>query len=162
MRYEPTKHFEDESRQTRIIGDLDTSDWWWNLHRSLPEGHFVIPLIFASDATFLTNFCGDKDIDPINFTVANIHPKIRNCPNRQAWRCLGIFPEPGEIMQQVLQDMLFELPDLWNDGIKLTCPDGKIRFGHLILAAWIADYVEYNKLFTQVYGSCTICTTPTD
>ncbi|RPA70687.1 hypothetical protein BJ508DRAFT_219104, partial [Ascobolus immersus RN42] len=178
MTYLPRKEYDGPDKKYRIVGDLFTTDWWWNKQARLPKGHFLIPLIFASDGTFLTNFCGDKDIDPINFTVGNIDPKVRNCPSRQAWRCLGIFPErpkrsekqsacraeerleASDIVQCVLELLLKTLPKMSRKGIKIMCPDGKMRIGHPVLACWIADYVEYNKLFSQVYGSCTICKTP--
>lgn len=48
------------------------------------------------------------------------------------------------------------------EGIELTCPDGKVRRGYPVLAAWLGDYPEYIKLFTASYMSCPTCEAPKD
>ena len=66
----------------------------------------------------------------------------------------------AESVQSVLELVLQELPALWEKGIEILCPDGKVRIGHPVIASWSADYPEYIKLFTASYMSCPICTVP--
>ena len=68
----------------------------------------------------------------------------------------------AESVQSVIELVLRELPTLWEKGIEILCPDGKVRVGHPVIAAWLADYPEYIKLFTATYMSCPICTAPKD
>src|SRR5690606_22605085 len=67
-----------------------------------------------------------------------------------------------ETVQMVLDLVLKELGTLWTSGMEVTCPDGKVRIGHPVLAAWLGDYPEYMKLFTTSYMSCPICIAPRD
>jgi hypothetical protein len=60
----------------------------------------------------------------------------------------------------VLDLVLKELEDLWKNGMEITCPDGKVRIGHPVIAGWLGDYPEYMKLFTTSYMSCPICIAP--
>ncbi|RPA70531.1 hypothetical protein BJ508DRAFT_337105, partial [Ascobolus immersus RN42] len=52
----------------RVFTEMHTGDWWWNLQAAIDEeigpGHFVIPILFGSDETHLTNFSGDKAVWP--------------------------------------------------------------------------------------------------
>lgn len=82
MTYSPVKEYDPTASGYRIVSDLHTTDWWWKKQEELEDGHFLIPLIVASDSAQLTNFSGDKDVDPVNITAANIDPRIRDCPSR--------------------------------------------------------------------------------
>jgi len=62
-----------------------------------------------------------------------------------------------DVLKALLKDALVEM---WKTGIKLTCPDGKVRYGHPVAVGWIGDYPEYCKLFTTIHGSCPICVAP--
>lgn len=62
----------------------------------------------------------------------------------------------------VLDLVLKELENLWKNGMKITCLDGKIRIGYPVIADWLGDYPEYMKLFTTSYMSCPICIAPRD
>ena len=67
-----------------------------------------------------------------------------------------------ETIQAVLRMILKDLERLGKEGMKITCPDGVIRYGHPVLAGWLADYPEYIKLFAAKYNSCPVCVAPTD
>ena len=142
----------------------------------IPKGHFIIPLIFGSDETFQTNFSGDKNIWPLSMSVGNIPSKYRNKPLTAAWRLLALLPirpkraskqtvdnektSALETVQMVLNKVLKELQPMWESGMRITCPDGKVRIGHPVIAGWLGDYPEYIKLFTSSYMSCPTCITP--
>ena len=111
-------------------------------------------------------------------SVGNIPSKHRNKPLTAAWRLLALLPirpkrasgsktnindektSALETVQMVLDKVLGELHSLWNNGMRITCPDGKIRIGHPVMAGWLGDYPEYIKLFTSSYMSCPTCITP--
>lgn len=63
----------------------------------------------------------------------------------------------AECIQEVLRDALEDIERLYREGIDVVCPDGKIRTGHPVFGAWLADYEEYYKLFTQKHMSCPVC-----
>ena len=67
-----------------------------------------------------------------------------------------------ETIQGVLRLILKDLERLGREGMRITCPDGVVRFGHPVLAGWLADYPEYIKLFAASYKSCPICIAPSD
>ena len=51
-----------------------------------------------------------------------------------------------DVLHQVLDLVVADLNQLREDGLALECGDGIIRDGRPLLASWIADYLEYNKL----------------
>lgn len=68
--------------------------------------------------------------------------------------------QAAEIVQEVLRIVLEPLKRLYEEGIEVVCPDGKVRRGHPKIYGWIADYPEYIKLFTIANKSCPICIVP--
>lgn len=140
-------------------------------------GRFVIPIIFGSDETFQTNFSGDKNIWPLIMSIGNFPVQYRNTLVNACWRLMALLPvrpkraskvnvdEEKRAALKTVQDVLAilmkkELVDLWETGITLTCPDGKVRIGYPVVVGWIGDYPEYCKLFTTIHGSCPICVAP--
>lgn len=122
------------------------------------KGHFVIPIILGSDETFQTNFSGDKNIWPLHVSVANIPARYRNTIKHAAWRLVALLPirpkraakvksqvdnektSALETVQMVLNRVLSDLHHL-EGGIKIVCPDGKIRIGHPVLQTWIGKRI---------------------
>ncbi|KAF8416585.1 hypothetical protein EV426DRAFT_509221, partial [Tirmania nivea] len=50
----------------------------------LPIGATLVPVLFASDATHLTNFSGDSKVWPLYMSIGNIKSSIRNQPTSHA------------------------------------------------------------------------------
>jgi hypothetical protein len=42
----------------------------------------------------------------------------------------------------------------------LDCADGKVRLCYLIVATWIADYMEYVLVARMISGFCPVCEIP--
>ncbi|RPA72759.1 hypothetical protein BJ508DRAFT_216751, partial [Ascobolus immersus RN42] len=190
IHYLPEKWFAEGDPDSRVVGPAYTADWWieeqikldnHTSSSSSPEpeiGHFLIVIVAASDATQLTNLIGDQELNPVNFTLANFDSEIRQCPTRAAWRCVGLLPQnlkysvsadnPKEEQRQtalaivhwILYDIFIVVNRLYEKGMKVVCPDGKIRIGHPVLSGWIADYIEALKIFGIVSGSCPVCQIP--
>ena len=59
---------------------------------SLPVGATLVPVLFASDATHLTNFSGDGKLWPLYMSIGNIKSSIRNRPTSYAWVPVAILP----------------------------------------------------------------------
>lgn len=144
----------------------------------LPEGATLVPIICFSDETHLTNFSGDKKIWPIYMTIGNIRSATRNKPSNLAVVLLGLLPiSPakgtlnraddatykklkGEALHKALAQIFRPLQAAAKDGVALQCPDLEVRLCFPRLAAWIADYPEYTKLFNVSHQSCPVCTVP--
>lgn len=108
--------------------------------------------------------------------VGNMPAKFRNKILTAAWRLIALLPirpkraskqnvddektSALETVQMVLDHVLQELQPLWENGMEITCPDGKVRIGHPVIAGWLGDYPEYCKLLTQSYMSCNTCVAP--
>ena len=73
--YGPSRLF--DSNGGRIYNEIHTGNWWWEMQDMLPEGGTLVPLIFASDKTHLTNFSGDKSAWPLYMSLGNINKEIR-------------------------------------------------------------------------------------
>ncbi|KAI0754751.1 hypothetical protein C8Q80DRAFT_1226925 [Daedaleopsis nitida] len=113
IRYAPEKLFKDDKGQNRIIDEMWTADWWWDLQSVLPDGATIAPVILSSDKTTLSRFSGDK----------------------QAWPSYRLF---HACMEAILQPLI----KAGNDGVEMVCSDDAVRQVHPILAAYIADHPE--------------------
>jgi hypothetical protein len=65
-----------DSEGCRIYSEMNTGDWWWDSQEQLPQGATIVPLIFASDKTHLTNLSGDKQAWPLYMTIGNIRKDL--------------------------------------------------------------------------------------
>ena len=52
-----------------------------NVKLTLREVDTLVPMIFMSDGTHLSNFAGDKRERPVDITIGNITAKIRQMPS---------------------------------------------------------------------------------
>ena len=54
-----------DSADHRIYSEMNSGEWWWETQEQLPDGATILPVIFASDKTHLTNCSGDKSTWPL-------------------------------------------------------------------------------------------------
>ena len=113
---------------------------------TLPIGSTLVPVLFASDATYLTNFSGDGKVWPLYISIGNIRSSIRNKLTSHAWvpmaillnspKCIKKVPgwsaeEQEHEAMQVLYDLLkFVLRPLSNsarDGHNIKCGDEVVK-----------------------------------
>jgi len=169
MVYGPIRIFDSGGR--RIYNEIYTADWWWETQNAVPEGGTVIPLLFGSDKTHLTNFSGDKAAWPLYMTLGNIKKEVRRQSSKRAWVLVALLPIPpkhpesGEIQMTwhtAINKVLEPIKDvnLNGSGYSLDCPDGKVRQCYPIVAAWIADYMEYVVVARLISGFCPVCEIP--
>jgi hypothetical protein len=57
-------------------------------------GDTVVPLIFMSDRTHLSNFAGDKKEWPVYMTIGNLSTKIRQMPPAHTFVMVALLPIP--------------------------------------------------------------------
>ena len=169
--YGPVRLFDTNGR--RIYNEIYTADWWWDTQDKILEGGTVVPLLFGSDKTHLTNFSGDKAAWPLYMTLGNIKKEIRRQSSKRAWVLVALLPIPpkhpesGEIhttwhtaIEKVLEPIKFV--DLSGPGYSWNCCDGQVRRCYPVVAAWIADYMEYVVLGRLISGFCPVCEIPKD
>ncbi|KAF8415072.1 hypothetical protein EV426DRAFT_541794 [Tirmania nivea] len=149
---------------------MNTASWWWDTQMTLPIGAMLVPVLFASDTTHLTNFSGDGKVWPLYMSIGNIKSSIRNQPTSHTWVLVALLPNalkcvkriPGwsEDKQeqegiQVIHDLLtFVLRPLSNtarDGHNVKCCDEVIRRCYFQVAGWLADHME-NSTIHGIYS----------
>ena len=112
----------------------------------------IIPLIFGSSSTQLTNFFGDKKVWPLYLTIRNLPARIRNSSDSLSIipiALLLVFPPRKDDktqeryyygIQDVLQRILKMFQSASMDGMEIVCADAKSRICHPIACAWLADH----------------------
>src|SRR5690606_11766362 len=143
--------------------------------------------IFASDGTQLSTHAGDHDLWPIYMSLGNLPSSLRSRPSTNSWMLIGLFPIPlkkddylgtdngipckassnerekyarykADVFHQVIDTILSkDMKVMFENGLQLDCADGKIRQGRPVIGAWIADYLEYNKLYQIKKDGCCVC-----
>jgi hypothetical protein len=163
MVYSPVKEF-NPSNGHRLFSEMHTADWWWETQASLPcPNGTVIPLIFGSDTTHLTNFSGGKKAWPVYLTIGNIKSTMRNKPTSAAVIILALLPVPAstqedrDVIHRILSRILEPLNQYSLCGILLQCSDNLDRRCFLRVAAWIADHSEYCTIYHIKKNSCPLC-----
>ncbi|KAF8421876.1 hypothetical protein BGX38DRAFT_1108145, partial [Terfezia claveryi] len=112
----------------------------------LPVGATLVPVLFASDTTHLTNFSSDGKVWPIYISMGNIKSRFRNKPISYAWILVALLPHspkrvkkiPGwsqekqeqesiQVLHDLLRFILRPLSDAARDGQKINCADKVIQ-----------------------------------
>jgi len=60
---------------------MNIGNWWWDTYDQLPAGVTIVPVIWASDKTHLTDFLGSQNTWLLYITIGNIQNDIRLTPN---------------------------------------------------------------------------------
>jgi len=108
-------------------------------------------------------------------TIGNIHSKIRNSPSNNAWILVALLPVPptctsdsaaelrdyqttkAENLHHILRELLGDGDNPRYRGIEMRCADGMVRNCFLRPCAWVADYLEYTKLYNLENKGCPVC-----
>ena len=117
---------------------------------TLRLGDTLVPLIFMSDGTHLSNFAGDKKEWPVYVTIGNVSSKIRRMPSVHTVVMVALPPRPtknpkipqkrldeqlqtnrevlNEVLRRVLQPLTFKLnPSAESGYYNVLCTDGNFR-----------------------------------
>jgi len=92
MVFGPERLFDSTSR--RVYNEIHTAEWWWDTQDLVPRGGTVVPILFASDKTHLTNFSGDKASWPVYMSIGNISKDFRRQGSKRVWVLVAVLPIP--------------------------------------------------------------------
>jgi len=143
----------------------------------------VVPLIFISDGTHLSNFAGDKKQWPVYMTIGNLSSKIRLMPSTHTIVMVALLliqiknrniPQSRldeqrqtnrEVLKTVLrwvhQPLTFKQnPKAERGYYNILCADANFRYCNPVLAAWLADCPEYSDLHHPKRHVCCWCECP--
>jgi hypothetical protein len=143
----------------------------------------LLPLIFKSDRTHLSNFAGGKTEWRVYMTIANISSKIRQMPSMHTVVIVALLTIPirnrnilqkrldkqrqtnREVLNEELRQLLHPLtikqsPNAKSGYYNVLCADGNFRRCKLVLAAWCADCSEYSDLHHLERHVCVWCKCP--
>jgi Plavaka transposase len=144
----------------------------------LDDGDTVVPIIFMSDATHLTNFSGDKKAWPVYMTIGNLSSSARMAPAMHSVLLIALLPIAVKmrdiplsrytaqkehnrmVLQHVLRHILGPLMRPDRRIFYARCADGHFRRCVASPAAWIADYPEHRDLHNIKNGVCYWCECP--
>ncbi|RDB21586.1 hypothetical protein Hypma_011245 [Hypsizygus marmoreus] len=174
MKYAPEQLFKDEKGDIRIVNEMWTATWWWEIQKRLPPGVTIAPLIISSDKTHLSNFRGDQSAWPVYLTIGNISKEKRREVSSHATVLLGYLPIPkfdcfSKDSRSLAKYRLFHtcmglimktVAKAGTTGKKMVCSDNMIRDVRPIFAAYVADYPEQCLVGCCMENRCPICTVP--
>jgi len=149
----------------------------------LRVGDTLVPLIFMSDGTHLSNFAGDKKEWPVYMTIGNLSSKIRQTPSTHSVIMVALLPIPiknrnipqkrldeqrqtnrevlNEVLRRPLQPLTFKQnPSAGSGYYNVLCADGNFRHCKPVLAASLADCPEYSDLHHLERHVCFWCECP--
>ena len=167
MGYAPVQQHTEGSM--RVFNQMWTGDWWWKQQIEIADGGTIVPLLFASDKTHLTNFSGDKFAWPLYMSIGNISKAIRSERTKKAWVLVALLPiprkgpDPGEIhdlCHRALDAILHHIKGVTEDGARWACSDGGVRHCYPVICAWLADYQEHACIARLVDKRCPRCELP--
>jgi len=124
----------------------------------LRVGDTLVPLIFMSDGTHLSNFAGDKKERPVYMTIGNLSSEIRQMPSMHSVVMVALLPIPitnrnvpqkrldeqwqtnrevlKEVLRRLLQPLTFKHNSSAGSGYyNVLCADGNFRHCKPVLAA---------------------------
>jgi len=148
---------------------------------TLSVGSTLVPVLFVSDATHLTNFSSDSKVWPLYMSIGNIRSGIYNKPTSHAWVLVVILPNAPKHIKKVLgwseEKQVYEAMQVLHNSLKFvprplsnSALDGhNIKYGDEVVrrcyfrvAGWLADHME-NSVIHGIYTTrCTICKSPQD
>lgn len=134
----------------------------------------MVPLLFATDKTQLTNWGGETKAYPLYMSIGNIDKSTRRKPSHHAWTLVAYLPidtlEDADLtdlegrvgrqrlFHECMRKIVYPLIAAGKEGLDLTGGDGAIRRCYPILAIYAADYPEQCLVTCSRYGQvCPIC-----
>ncbi|KAJ7889434.1 hypothetical protein B0H13DRAFT_2341561 [Mycena leptocephala] len=155
MRYAPERLYADKGETIKVVNEMWTASWWWEIQRRLPPGATIAPLILSSDKTLLSNFRGDNSAWPVYSTIGNIGKETRRQVSARATntRSLAKYRLFHQCMKVIMQSVI----EAGKTGRPMVCADNMVRNVWPIFAAYVADYPEQCLIGCCKENRCPIC-----
>jgi len=154
-----------------------------NVKSTLRVGDTLVPMIFLSDRTHLSNVAGDENEWSVIMTFGNLSSKICQMPSTHSVVMVALLPIPinnrnipqnlldeqrqssREVLNAVLQWELQPLtckqtPSAKSRYYNVLCADGNFRHCKLVSAAWFAECPEDSDLRHLLRHVCFRCKCP--
>ncbi|QRV93925.1 hypothetical protein RhiJN_21943 [Ceratobasidium sp. AG-Ba] len=176
--YAPVKYWTTSRRRVRVWSDMRSAKWWWEEQEKLRAAGkgaaTVAPIILASDETHLSVMSGGQTAYPVYMAVGNLAKSWRRKPSKRGMVLLGFLPTDSfedidnnderrrlkaDLVHRCMEAMLAPLKEVWEDGVEMVCPDGRLRHVFPRIAAYMADWPEQNLQCCTTTGTCPICST---
>jgi len=167
-------------RQAEI---LEENNMLIEVKATLRLGDTLVPLVYMSDGTHLSNFAGDQKQSPVYMTIGNLSSKIHQMPTMHTVVLVALLPIPimirnipqnwldeqrqtnldvlNEVLRRALEPLKFkQYPNAESGYYNVLCADGNFRHCQPVSAAWLADYPEYSDLHHLERHVCFWCDCP--
>jgi len=154
-----------------------------DIKSTIRVGDTLVPLIFMSNGTHLSNFAGDKKEWPVYMTIGKLSLKIRQMPSTYSIVIVALLPiqiknrnipqkrldEQRQTKREVLNKVLWRIlqpltfkqnPSAESTYYNVPCADGNFRHCKPVFAALLADCREYSNLHHLEQHVCFWCECP--
>ncbi|KAJ7688633.1 hypothetical protein B0H17DRAFT_1135597 [Mycena rosella] len=172
MRYAPEKLYADQAATNKVINEMWTANWWWEIQKRLPPGATTALLILSSNKTMLSNFRGDNSAWPVYLTIRNIGKETHRKVSSHATVLIGYLPIPKfdcfdksarslakyRLFHQCMAVIMQSIIEAGKSGRPMVCADSLIRNVWPIFAAYVTDYPEQCLISCCKENCCPICT----
>ncbi|KAI5777456.1 hypothetical protein EDC01DRAFT_781312 [Geopyxis carbonaria] len=145
----------------RQFTEMNTGDWWHDTQKKLPRQAALVPLIFSSDETHLTNFSGGKNAWPVYMTMGNLNATVLVAllpikPKKSGIRGNGdneMSQQAKQALYTVLRSLLeplnqFANPEHQGRPVEMLCADGT-NLGELGPEAPLRDSEMHKHMLDQ-------------
>ncbi|QRV99083.1 hypothetical protein RhiJN_27102 [Ceratobasidium sp. AG-Ba] len=176
--YAPVKYWTTNRKRVRVWSDMRSARWWWEEQEKLKaagkRAATIAPIILATDETHLSVMSGGQTAYPVYMAVGNLVKNWRRKPSKRGMVLLGFLPTDSfedidddderrrlkaDLVHRCMEAMLAPLKEVWEDGVEMVCPDGRLRRVFPRMAAYMADWPEQNLQCCTTTGTCPICST---
>lgn len=116
---------------------------------------------------------GGQEVYPVYVTIGNIAKSVRRKPSERATILLGYLPIDkfeditsdterarvrAELTHRSMEVLMAPLKAASKEGVEMWCADGYLRRVYPIVAAFVGDWPEQNKMACTNQGGCPVCT----
>jgi hypothetical protein len=149
----------------------------------LRVGDTLVPSIFMSDGTHLSDTPGNNNKWAVYTTIGNLSSKIRQMPSTHSIVMVALLPIPimhrnvpqkqideqwqpnrkvlNKVLRRVLHPLTFkQYPCAESGYYHGLCADGNFGRCNPVLVAWLADCPEYSDLHHVMWHVCCLCKCP--